>query len=863
DGSGQKRLTNNLSPDYDPCISPDGKRIVYTGVIDNNEEIFIMNIDGSGVKRMTNNPAHDYDPQFSPDGTRIAFCSDRDEFRRIYVMGLEGEEEGIFPLINLEPNNHLSPIMNQDSFNPCWVSGGYGQASIAGKVISAKDMENTVFGARVEAVQGILAMGAASSGPTGKYTIFGLVPGSYRLRVSANGYATRFLKESIIVKQDQVTTDVDFSITPIGSRGGKIAFVSNRNGSNEIYVMNADGTNQTRLTYGNYNNYTPSFSFDGGKVVFVSDRTGNNEIYIMDADGTNQKRLTYSSKNNQSPCFSLDARQIIFSSDEEFMVMNIDGTQQRRIETNLIGRSPQFAPDGTRIIFTKNNQIYMSSNDGSNLAHLTNGLLQETEPVFSPDGWKIAFTGIDANLQMEGYLYDVEQRTITRLTESFRSDAISSYSPDGKRIAFTTDRDGNGKGEIYSMTLDGSLQMRLTNNIAHDYQPSWATGDVGPGTISGVVKRASYLRVNAEDVVKKSPTMEAAAVADTSASAKDAALIEKTDVSVSATNIVDVAKAVPDTASMEKTDASVSISTTVDSVSKEELEKIAETVSVSAVPEDMLTTVSEAVPNTFDNAALIKGALIEVLQDGLIIASTRTDANGQYAIYGLAGGNYFLRCSAPPEYGVKSLTQEATIAIEDKTLILNLELFPIGTRAGRIVFVKDCDGNQEIYSSYPDGSGILRLTNNPANDHSPQISPDGSIVAFVSDRDRNNELYLMNIDGSCQMRLTYTGINEYTPAFSSPFSPSQDGKQLVFCSDTNIFVMDMDSRVVMPLTDGINSVSCPSFSPDGTMIVFASNGNIYTMPSGGLSSKGSSMLTTNSGVNITPCFSPDGIKIAF
>ncbi|MDI6780701.1 MAG: carboxypeptidase regulatory-like domain-containing protein [bacterium] len=874
DGSQQKRLTNNLFPDYDPCISPDGKRIVYTSVIDNNEEIFIMNIDGSGQKRLTNNPAHDYDPQFSPDGTRIAFATDMDGFKRIYIMDINGE--GLIPIINLEPNNHLSPLMNQDSYNPCWVSGGYGQASIAGKVISAKDISETVFGARIEAIQGTLVMGVASTGPTGKYTIFGLLPGIYRLRVSAPGYAVQFLQKAIIVRQYQLTADIDFKIIPIGSRGGKITFVSDRNGSQDIYVCNADGTNQTRLTYGNYNNYTPEFSPDGRKIVFVSDRTGNNEIYIMEADGTDQKRLTYSSRNNQSPCFSpYVAGQIIFSSNGEFMVMNIDGTQQRRLETNLTGESPCFAPDGTRIVFTKNNQIYMSSNDGSNLAHLTNGLLQEAEPVFSPDGETISFTGIDTELQREGFLYNIEKKTITILTKSFRSDAISSYSPDGKRIAFTTNRDGSGKGEIYSMALDGSLQMRLTNNNANDYQPSWAPGDVGPGTISGVIKCAFVSRRNAENAenVKKAPTMEAvSAASDTnavidektlsvsaSAFVTDAVMREKMALASTSASVTDavmdekkpsVSASATDAVMREKTAlASTHVSGTVDSIPKEGVENTANAFSLAS------------------NNTLIKGARIEILQNGLVIASTLTDVDGRYTIPGLAGGNYLLRCSAPPEYGVKSLTSEATIAIEDKTLILDLELFPIGTRAGRIVFVKDDGNNQEIYSSYPDGSSLLRLTNNPANDHSPAISPDGSMIAFVSCRDGNNEIYLMNIDGSCRMRMTNTGINEYTPAFSS-FSSSPDGKQLIFCSETGIFVMNIDSKSILSLTDGINSLSHPSFSPDGQKIVFASNGNIYTMASDSRLQP-PTMLTSLSDlsglsvVNIDPCFSPDGTKIAF
>ncbi len=86
--------------------------------------------------------------------------------------------------------------------------------------------------------------------------------------------------------------------------GSKIAFTSKRDGNYEVYVMNADGSGQTRLTTnpntgfaGNIGNYRPSWSPDGSKITFESARhvineDGNHEIYVMDADGSNQIRLT-------------------------------------------------------------------------------------------------------------------------------------------------------------------------------------------------------------------------------------------------------------------------------------------------------------------------------------------------------------------------------------------------------------------------------------------------------------------------------------------------------------------------------------------------------------------------------------------
>ena len=78
--------------------------------------------------------------------------------------------------------------------------------------------------------------------------------------------------------------------------GSKIAFMSTREVNYNIYIMNPDGTNQTRLTNNPASDNRPDWSPDGSKIVFASSRDGNSEIYVMDPDGTNQTRLT----NNQA-----------------------------------------------------------------------------------------------------------------------------------------------------------------------------------------------------------------------------------------------------------------------------------------------------------------------------------------------------------------------------------------------------------------------------------------------------------------------------------------------------------------------------------------------------------------------------------
>jgi len=158
-------------------------------------------------------------------------------------------------------------------------------------------------------------------------------------------------------------------------------------------------------------------------------------------------------------------------------------------------------------------------------------------------------------------------------------------------------------------------------------------------------------------------------------------------------------------------------------------------------------------------------------------------------------------------------------------LILALTLIPACGQSKdphslRIAYASNADGNLEIYTMNPDGSGKTRLTRDAAKDAEPKWSPDGKRIAFKSTRDGNDEIYVMNADGSNPVNVTCN------PATDEDCSWSPDSKELVFASNRDgnfeIYVMLADGTNVRRMTSTQSKDLSPSVSPDGKSIVFVS-----------------------------------------
>ena len=269
------------------------------------------------------------------------------------------------------------------------------------------------------------------------------------------------------------------ALVTVGGAVAQIAFWSTRDGNDEIYLMNADGTALVNLTNDAASDINPAWSPDGSRIAFASNRDGNFEIYVMNADGTGPANLTNHATQDHIPAWSPDGSRIAFTSNRdgntEIYVMNADGTGPVNLTNHAeLDEQPAWSPDGSRIAFASrrdgNVEIYVMNADGTGPVNLTNHAAFDGDATWSPDGSRIAFRSFrDGNNEI--YVMNADGTGLVNLTNNTASDATPAWSPDGSRIAFASTRDGNF--DIYVMNADGTGVTRITNNPAIDLRPTW------------------------------------------------------------------------------------------------------------------------------------------------------------------------------------------------------------------------------------------------------------------------------------------------------------------------------------------------------------------------------------------------------
>jgi len=233
DGSEQQRLTNDALDDRFPVWSPDDSQIVFQRGQGNETELYVVSPDGGTPVRLTNNTAFDGNPSWSPDGAQLAFVSNRTGSNEIYIMNADGSD--VEQLTNSDGNN----------FNPLW--------------------------------------------------------------------------------------------SPDGER---ILFITDRDGDRDIYSIAADGTDETALATDSDDEYAPAWSPDGELIVFArGDADGPVDLYIMDADGSNQEVVAEGVyPDDPNPVWSPDGEQIAFlrsgAPAVDIYVVSVADGNETRLTTN-------------------------------------------------------------------------------------------------------------------------------------------------------------------------------------------------------------------------------------------------------------------------------------------------------------------------------------------------------------------------------------------------------------------------------------------------------------------------------------------------------------------------------------------------
>lgn len=142
----------------------------------------------------------------------------------------------------------------------------------------------------------------------------------------------------------------------------------------DIYVYNLTINTTTNLSGGNGNNTDPSWSPSGAQIVFASDRGGSWDIWVMDANGANVTKLTNDPAVEQRPVWSPNGAQIAFERGSDVWVMNANGTSPLNLTSSLStgGRWPTWSPNSSKVAFESGGNIYTVNANGTGLTQLTN-----------------------------------------------------------------------------------------------------------------------------------------------------------------------------------------------------------------------------------------------------------------------------------------------------------------------------------------------------------------------------------------------------------------------------------------------------------------------------------------------------------
>lgn len=261
--------------------------------------------------------------------------------------------------------------------------------------------------------------------------------------------------------------------------GLQIVFVSNRDGTDSLYLMQPDGSNQVSLTNDVANDWNPRWSPDGSRILFNSDRDGRDTLYTMNADGSNVSPLLPADTfNDYDGAWSPDGERIVFASDRalgrELFIVDENGTNLRQItdDGRLVG-DPTWSPDGTEILHWELGndgeiQLFRRQIEGDTVQLVSTPGSNNGAPLWDDD--RIYFD-TDRDGLWSIYRMGENGERPERIGSLEGNNGRVTMAPDGSKLAFVND--SGDSDEIYIMNPDGSNAISITENAFSDHSPDW------------------------------------------------------------------------------------------------------------------------------------------------------------------------------------------------------------------------------------------------------------------------------------------------------------------------------------------------------------------------------------------------------
>ncbi|HEX8723523.1 MAG TPA: hypothetical protein VF736_23105 [Pyrinomonadaceae bacterium] len=266
------------------------------------------------------------------------------------------------------------------------------------------------------------------------------------------------------------------------SPNGKIVFQSDRGGDfSDIYVVEADGKRETRLTTDVADDSMPVWSPDGTQIAFISARRGTFEIFLMNADGSNQRPLRAAPVEAVEVAWSPDGRMLTYDWSPGFGVSDVyvveavapGGGDSGAAPVNLtsgyggFASDPSWAPNSTRLVFRGDQDLYTVDANGGGLTQITNTPADsEAHPTWA--GGLIAYEGL-RNFERAIYVVNADGTGEVKVSGAVGSFGAPVWSADGSRLAFIAT-----SGDAYAVNANGTGLTLLNDMAGTSSHPFWS-----------------------------------------------------------------------------------------------------------------------------------------------------------------------------------------------------------------------------------------------------------------------------------------------------------------------------------------------------------------------------------------------------